>query len=133
MWYHISRSPQAQAQMLAADVPASLLQVLSVRGTGDEYDAHIGLATMALANLVGSAPKGPIKGEAVEFVVRFLGYAVKAQRFGGISWRVDDVLNPLLVLLPGRPSACIVCFCSALLRVRSAGLLTWSHTDHECQ
>ena len=42
--------------------------------------------------------QGPMSATAVEFVVRFLGYAVKAQRFGGISWRVDDVLAPILTL-----------------------------------
>ena len=56
------------------------------------------MLAIALANrdLVGWVLQGPMSPTAVEFVVRFLGYAVKSQRFGGLSWRVDDVLAPIL-------------------------------------
>jgi len=61
---------------------------------------RVWICVMAIArvirDLVGWVLQGPMSPTAVEFVVRFLGYAVKSQRFGGISWRVDDVLAPIL-------------------------------------
>uniref|UniRef100_A0A6T7T890 Uncharacterized protein n=1 Tax=Hanusia phi TaxID=3032 RepID=A0A6T7T890_9CRYP len=99
--YHISRSTVAQQLMIKAQIPAALANIISTRGSGEEFEAQLALATMALTNLVGgsrSSSDVSMSPASISLITKYLQYAIKGQRYGGISWRVYDVLFPLSVL-----------------------------------
>jgi len=100
---HLSRSPES-AKSLREHGIVDALRRLSARrvvsGSDEAREAYVGLANMALANILvrregRTLPLYNTDANAIQSIVRFLHLALEQRTMSGISFRVYDVLYGL--------------------------------------
>ncbi|EKX39594.1 hypothetical protein GUITHDRAFT_114320 [Guillardia theta CCMP2712] len=134
--YHISRSPLGKSMMLSpkADFPSMLNDMIGKRILTDDpkpnesHPPHVHLANLTLCNLVGDTAKA--KQDRIEIVAEILDCAMSGQRFGGISWRVYDVLHSLEMIASCRDNHTVIANCN-VVRLLAKILMDWKPGSYD--
>jgi hypothetical protein len=93
----LSRCKEAKPSLYSMRVVEdALVPVLSEAGSGDKHEARKVRAAMAVANLTGRCPRDHARDyDALEAMVKVLGYALDGRSWAGIHLSSYSVLYPL--------------------------------------